>query len=316
MAEKRGFNMLTVMKEYSLITVGCVMYVIGWLVFLVPCNLIGGGVTGMSSIIQYATNGAIPMGYSYFVINVFLLILSMVVLGKGFGFKTIYAIILSSVMLNVGQELIPESIIESLAYENGNLICVIMGGILSGIGVGISMDQGGSTGGTDIIALIINKYRNMPPGKIILMLDVFIVSSSLLFPSYTGSGELVPMMTKITNVMYGMVLTFVLGNVVDLYISGSRQSTQVFIISKKYEEIADCVVNELDRGVTALDGQGWYTKAESKVLLVIVRRADLKMVLRAVKSIDPDAFLSVSSATAVYGQGFDTIKGSKPKKIQ
>ena len=314
MAEKHSFNILTVMKEYSLITVGCVMYVVGWLIFLVPCNLIGGGVTGMSSIIQYATKGAIPMGYSYFVINVFLLLLSMVVLGKGFGFKTIYAIILSSVMLNVGQGLIPDSIIQSLAFENGHLICVIMGAIMSGIGVGISMDQGGSTGGTDIIALIINKYRNVSPGKIILLLDVFIVSSSLLFPSYTSTGELVPLMTKITNVMYGLVLTVILGNVVDLYVSGSRQSTQILIFSRKYEEIADCIVNVLNRGVTALDGQGWYTKSESKVLLVIVRRSDVNVVLRAIKAIDSDAFLSVSSASAVYGEGFDTIKGSKPKK--
>ncbi len=172
------------------------------------------------------------------------------------------------------------------------------------------MSVGGSTGGTDIIALIINKYRNISLGKLILLMDVVIILSSLLFPSYTKTGELVDWADKITNVVYGLILVTVNSNVVDLYISGSRQSVQLFILSKKYEKIADAITYDLKRGVTVLPAKGWYTKKDSHVLLVISRKSDLNLLLKYIKSLDPDAFLSVGSVSGVYGKGFDTIKES------
>ena len=182
-------NIWVHIKEYVLITVGLVAYVLGWTLFLVPNNLIGGGVTGIASIVQYATG--IKIGYTYFVVNIALLIAALFILGKGFGFKTVYAIILTSVGMNVCQEIIPESIVNILALENGKLMSTIMGGILAGFGIGMTMSQGGSTGGTDIIALIVNKYRNVSPGRMILWMDVVIIMSSLLIPSYTAEGALV-----------------------------------------------------------------------------------------------------------------------------
>ena len=266
------------------------------------------------------------MGYSYFVINAILIIVAVVVIGMGFGAKTIYAIILASLGLRFLPEVIPLEIIQTLALQNGKLMSTLCGGVMAGIGIGMSISNGGSTGGTDIIALIYTKYRNVSPGKVILYLDFIIILSSLLIPSIvpdldpqTGKqllgpdGEplthLMPFSEKVTTVIYGLILVTVNGRVIDAYLSGSQQSVQLFILSKKYAEIADSITHDLKRGVTVLDGKGWYTKNPTEVLMVITRKTDLNLLLRYIKAIDPDAFLSVSSVNGVYGQGFDTIKG-------
>lgn len=302
-------SILKLGKEYLLLTLGILIYVAGWTIFMIPNNLIGGGLTGVSSIIQYAVG--IKMGYTYFVLNAILLVTAFVVIGANFGGKTIYAIILASVGLNVLQDLIPAAIIETLSVQNGKLMSTIMGGILSGAGIGMSMSQGGSTGGTDIIALIVNKYRNISPGRIILWIDAVIILSSLAVPSYTVEGELVPFAEKITTVVYGLILITVNGYVVDLYLSGSKQSVQLFIMSRKYEEIADAITKDIHRGVTVLPAVGWYTKKENHVLMVVTRKTDLNFLLKYIKTIDNDAFLSVSSVSGVYGNGFDAIKSGR-----
>jgi len=305
---------LRTLKEYFFITVGILMYVIGWSVFLIPQNLIGGGASGISTMIQYATGGAIKIGYSYFVINTLLLVLALFIIGKGFGVKTVYAMIIASVGLNVAQDIIPATIIQSLAIDNGKLMSTIMAGILIGVGIGMSMSQGGSTGGTDIIALMVNKYRNISPGRMILLMDVVIICSSIVVPSYTPSGTLLPFAEKITTIVYGLILITISGTVADMYLSGTRQSVQIFIFSKKYAEIADAITKDLHRGVTVLDGEGWYTKQDVKMVMVMTRKSDLNDFLRTIKSIDPEAFLSVTSVFGVYGCGFDTIKASIKRK--
>lgn len=306
-------KVLILIKEYALVSLGVLAYVLGWTIFLVPNNLIGGGVTGFASILQYATSGFLKIGYTYFVLNLILLIAALFTLGKSFGVKSVYAILLTSFLLNYTQTVIPTDFIQTLAVDNGKLMCTIIGGILSGVGIGLAMSNGGSTGGTDIIALIVNKYRNVSPGRMLLTIDVVIISSSLLFPSYTDAGTVLPLTDKIINVVYGLILITVCSTVLDLYLSGSRQSVQLFILSKKAAEIADAITTNLHRGVTVLDGQGWYTKTPTKVLMVITRKTDLNIMLKYIKSIDPDVFLSVSSATGVYGRGFDMIKGSTVK---
>lgn len=302
---------MSVTREYAFITLGILMYVVGWTIFLVPNNLVGGGVTGVASIVQYATSGVLKIGYTYFAVNTILLVIALFTLGKGFGFKTVYAIILASVGLNLCQEIIPDAICQTLAVDNGKLMSVIMGGIMSGVGIGFCMSVGGSTGGTDIIALIVNKYRGVSPGRMILWMDVVIILSSLIVPSYTSSGELLPFTEKITTVVYGLILITVNSTVLDLFLQGSKQSVQLFILSRKYEEIADLITCDLHRGVTVLDGQGWYTKQSTHVLMVLTRKTDLNIMLKYIKSIDPDAFLSVSTVTGVYGRGFDQIRQGK-----
>ena len=306
--------MLKLGKEYLILTLGILIYVSGWTIFMIPNNLIGGGLTGVSSIIQYAVG--IKMGYTYFVLNAILLVTAFVVIGANFGGKTIYAIILASVGLNVLQDLIPPTIIETLSVQNGKLMSTIMGGILAGCGIGMSMSQGGSTGGTDIIALIVNKYRNISPGRIILWIDAVIILSSLAVPSYTATGELVPFAEKITTVVYGLILITVNGYVIDLYLSGTKQSVQLFIMSRKYEEIADAITKDIHRGVTVLPAVGWYTKKENHVLMVVARKTDLNFLLKYIKTIDNDAFLSVSSVSGVYGNGFDVIKSGRKKDLK
>lgn len=306
-------TIFTVIKEYVLVVFGILLYVLGWSIFLVPNNLVGGGVTGIASIVQYATNGTIKMGGTYFVLNAALLVLALFTLGKQFGGKTVVAIVVASVGLNISQTLIPWDIIQKLALDNGKLMSTIMGAILVGISIGITMSQGGSTGGTDIIALVVNKYRNVSPGRMILWTDAIIILSSLLVPSYTKAGILVPFTEKITTVVYGFIYIVIVSTVLDLYLSGSRQSVQLFILSKKYAEIADAITHDLNRGVTVLDGKGWYSQESAEVLMVITRKSDLNILLKYIKSIDPHAFLSVSSVTGVYGKGFDTIKSGGKK---
>ena len=316
----------THVKEWALITLGILMYVTGWALFLIPNNLVGGGVSGISSIIQYATGGRIQMGYTYFVLNAVLLTAAVFVIGMGFGAKTIYAIVLASVGLRFLPGLIPPEIVQSLALQNGKLMSVLAGGLMAGIGIGMSISHGGSTGGTDTIALIYTKYRNVSPGKVILYIDFIIILSSLFIPSIvpdldpeTGrqlvgpdgepASHLMPFAEKVTTVIYGLIPVTVCGRSIDSYLSGSQQSVQLFILSKHYAEIADSITRDLHRGVTVLDGKGWYTKNPTEVLMVITRKTDVNLLLRYVKAIDPDAFLSVSSVNGVYGRGFDSIKG-------
>lgn len=308
-----------------MVTLGILIYTTAWALFLIPNNLIGGGVSGISSMIQYATHGAIQMGYTYFILNAILIVAAMLVLGMGFGAKTIYAIILASIALRFLPGFIPATIIKTLAIDNGKLLSVLMGGLLAGIGIGMSISNGGSTGGTDIIALIYTKYHNVSPGKVILFLDFIIIGSSLLVPSFvtqldpeTGLAVLdsagnpvmfkMPFAEKVTTVLYGLILVTVNSYVLDMYISGSQQSVQLFILSKEYEKIADAITQDLHRGVTVLDGKGWYTKQDTKVLMVLTRKTDLNLLLRYIRQIDSRAFLSVSSVNGVYGKGFDTIK--------
>ena len=296
----------SLVRDYGMITLGVISYALGWTIFLLPNNLIGGGVSGFASILYYATG--IPMGVTYFILNVLLLIIGTKILGTGFGGKTIYAILMTSAMLAVMPSLIPADFIHEFAVSNGKLLCTIIGGVIAGFGIGLSISQGGSTGGTDIIALLWCRFHAASPGRVILIIDVVIILSSLLFPSYTESGELLSFSEKLAVVVYGLVQVTVSGYAVDLYLSGSKQSVQAFIFTKKSEQMADAIAFDMKRGVSMIQAKGWYTKEDRDVLMVVTRKSDLNLLLKYVKSIDPDAFLSVSSVMGVYGQGFDTIK--------
>lgn len=296
----------TLIKEYALVTLGVISYALGWSIFLLPNNLIGGGVSGFASILFYATG--LPMGITYFILNVLLLLIGTKILGTGFGGKTIYAIFMTSIMLSLMPKIIPADFIHEFALSNGKLICTFLGGIIAGFGIGLSISQGGSTGGTDIVALVWCKFYSASPGRVILIIDVAIILSSLLFPSYTEAGDLLPFSEKLAVVVYGLIQVTVSGYAIDLYLSGSKQSVQAFIFTKKVNEMADAIAFDMKRGVTVLPAKGWYSKEDKNVLMVVTRKTDLNLLLRYVKTIDPDAFLSVSSVMGVYGQGFDSIK--------
>ena len=293
-------KVLATLKSYAIITLGLIFYVLAWVVFIIPHQLVGGGVTGISAVIQYCTG--FNVSYSFFIINGVLLLIALKVLGPSFGVKTVYAMVVTTLLLRFMPMVIPEEFIRIIALENGKLLSVIIGGTLSALGISLTFSQGGSSGGTDIIALMITKYRAISPGKILLILDVFIIGSSLIVPTEGSWG------VRVANLMYGYIMAGVFSVALDLFVSGSKQSVQIFIFSKNYEKIADRITGDVHRGVTALQGKGWYTKTESTVLLVIARKPELKLLLNLIKEEDPQAFISVGSVSGVYGYGFDAIK--------
>ena len=280
--------LLNGLKSYSIITLGLFINALAWTAFIIPSEIIGGGITGLSTIIYYATG--FPVGVTFFLINIVLIILGIKSLGLSFGIRTIYGSIVLSVFLSILQQYISEPVVSD------KFMAAIIGGILGGGSVGLVFSQGGSTGGTDIIAMMINKYRNISHGKLILYMDVMIIASSyFIFQS-------------IEVMVYGVVVMGVASYSIDTVLMGHRQSVQMFIFSKNPDHIAEQIANEIGRGVTLVDGKGWYSKSKSTILMVVVRRYESNKVFRTIKLIDPDAFISISKVMGVYGKGFDPIR--------
>lgn len=281
------------LRSYLGITIGLFLYVLAWVAFLIPNEIVGGGATGFATDIHFLTGKAIPINYAFFAVNAILLAIGFYILGNSFGIKTIYGMVFTFLMLTF----LPEpTIITNSLQDSDKLICAIIGGIVSGFGIAIAFRNGGSAGGTDIVAMIVSKYKNISPGKVYLYSDLFIIGASF-FINF-----------DFRTIVYGYVTMAVFSYSVDLVLSGSRQSVQIFIISKKYDEIARRIINEVNRGVTALDAIGWYSQTSSKVLMVIVRKNDTKQVHQIINETDPEAFISEASVMGVYGKGFDVIK--------
>ncbi len=290
-------KILTAFIDYFIMTVGSVIFCMAWTSFLIPNGLASGGLTGLCTIIQYGTG--LPVGISYPALNVLLLILGFLVLGKGFGVKTIFVIALTSILFDV-LPMFPR--LEVMMDEK--LLVALVGAAMESVGIGIIMLRGGSTGGTDIIALIINKFWPLSPGRVYLMTDVFIIMSLLLVPE-----------KGIVDVIYAYVVMFGFSFGVDFVLMGNKSTVQILVFSSKYKEIADYVITYQARGVTALQSVGWYSQKESKVLLIVARKTEMNGILNEIKNIDKRAFISVSSAMSVFGEGFEEVKtGMKLKK--
>jgi len=304
-------KILGTIKAYIIITLGLLCYVLGWTIFLIPNNLVGGGVSGISSIILYAFG--VPISVTYFAINIILLLIALKVLGKGFGVKTVYAIVAATLFFQFVPAFIPQDFIEEIAISNGKLLSAIFGGVLSGLGIGISFSQGGSTGGTDIVALMVAKYHNIAPGRMILYMDLVIIACSLLIPAKDitdAAGNVIGKETwgmRLATVLYGYMLIASCSQIVDMMVAGSRQSVQVYIFSREYEKIADIITKEMGRGVTVLTGEGWYTKQENKMLMVLIHKTETSKIHNLIKDIDRDAFISMAPVTGVWGRGFQQI---------
>lgn len=304
-------KILGTIKAYIIITLGLLCYVLGWTIFLIPNNLVGGGVSGISSIILYAFG--VPISVTYFAINIILLLIALKVLGKGFGVKTVYAIVAATLFFQFVPAFIPQDFIEEIAISNGKLLSAIFGGVLSGLGIGISFSQGGSTGGTDIVALMVAKYHNIAPGRMILYMDLVIIACSLLIPAKDitdTAGNVIGKETwgmRLATVLYGYMLIASCSQIVDMMVAGSRQSVQVYIFSREYEKIADIITKEMGRGVTVLTGEGWYTKQENKMLMVLIHKTETSKIHNLIKDIDRDAFISMAPVTGVWGRGFQQI---------
>lgn len=305
-----GKKILSVIWDYFLISVGTLIFCMAWTSFLQPNELASGGLTGLCTIVQYATNGHIPIGWSYPILNGALLVLAFLSLGRSFGVKTIYVIGLSSLLFAVLPKFNGELFSLNLEVLMDNkLMVALVGAFMESVGIGLVLLRGGSTGGTDIVAMIINKYWPISPGKVYLYSDIFIVSSLLFIPETLGGG--------VENMIYAFVVMIGFSFGVDYVLLGDKSSVQLLVFSSKYQQIADHIIYDVQRGVTALQSVGWYSQKESKVLLIILRKQQMNEVINEIKHIDKNAFISVSTANSVYGEGFEEIKtGLNLKKKQ
>ena len=282
--------MLREMHDYLMIALGMFFYAIGWTVFLLPNDITTGGVPGIASIVYWATG--INVQYTYFAINGGLLIASLIVLGWKFSVKTIFAVQVMTTILPIIQSATSNL---HLLQDQPFMACVI-GASFCGSGIGIAFSANGSSGGTDIIAAIINKYRDMTLGRVILMSDMIIISSSYF------------VLHDWEKVVYGFATLYISSFVLDQVVNSARQSVQFFIISKRYEEIGHRINKDLHRGVTVIDGTGMYTGLGVKMMFVLAKKRESTTIFRLIKDIDPEAFVSQSAVIGVYGEGFDHIK--------
>ena len=283
-------NAMRELKDYLMIAVGMILYDVGWTVFLLPNDITTGGVPGIASIIYFATG--LPVQYSYFSINFMLLMLSIYIMGWKFSVKTIYAVFTLTFFLTLIQRLTAGM---NLLHDQPFMACVI-GASFCGGGIGIAFSYNGSTGGTDIIAAIVNKYRDITLGKVVLGCDLVIISSSY-FALHDWE-----------KVVYGYVTLYICSFVLDQVVNSARQSVQFFIISNRYEEIARRINVYPRRGVTVINASGFYTGREVKILFILAKKRESVIIFRLIKDVDPNAFVSQSEVIGVYGEGFDKIK--------
>ena len=290
-------KILTVFWDYFLMTLGSVIFCMAWTSFLIPNGLASGGLTGLCTIIQYGTG--IPVGWTYPTLNALLLVMGFLSLGKAFGFKTIYVIAITSLLF----EVLPK-FPQLEVFIDEKFFVALVGAALESVGIGLVLLRGGSTGGTDIIAMMINKYWPVSPGRVYLFTDIFIISCLLFIPD-----------KGLVDMIYAAVVMIGFSFGVDFVLLGNKSSVQILVFSSKYEAIADHIIHDVRRGVTALQSVGWYSQKESKVLLIIARKYQLNEVVNAIKEIDKAAFISVSTAMSVFGEGFEEVKtGLKLKK--
>ena len=290
------------LKDYVAITLGIMCYALGWAAFMLPYQISTGGVTGISALIYYITG--IEIQVSYFVINAIFMVFALKILGLKFCIKTLYAIPALTFFLWLFQVLLKDDSgnLPLLLGPGQEFMALVIGASMLGFGIGFVFIYNGSTGGTDILAWIINKYKDVSLGRLIMYGDIIIISSCyLVFHDWK-------------RVLFGFCVLFIMSVVIDYVVNSNRQSVQFLIFSRKHEEIAETITKELRRGVTLLDGTGWYSKQSIKVVVVLAKKNQSNEIFRLVRDIDENAFISQSNVVGVYGEGFDKLKIKNKKK--
>lgn len=276
-------------KDYLTIILGSFMYALGVTQFVMPHQFVIGGLTGVAVLLNYAFN--LPVSLLVLVMNALLLLMAYRILGTEFLVKTIVSVALLSFFIGMFEQVQWDPIMTEEPLMAG-----LIGAIVAGSGVGLLMSVNGSSGGTDIIVLVISKFRHITPGRTMLLVDLAIVGSSFFI------------FRSVETIVFGIIIIAVMATSVDWMLSGIRQSVQFLIFSTEYEEIATQINNQLNRGCTVLDGTGWYTQQPQKVLLVMAKQSESTSIFRLVKQIDKQAFISQSNVVGVYGKGFDRMK--------
>lgn len=291
-------KLLSTVKDYLILTVASFLFAFAWEGFMIPNGMSAGGMMGLCTIVQYATGGFIQAQYSYIVINAVLIIVAVLAMGIGFGFKTIYCIVVSSLAMGlVGSLDFLHSAPGEFLFIQERVLIPVFAGAIEAIGIGLILRYGGSTGGTDIISLMVNKYWPISLSMIYLVTDVIICSLLLFLPEKNFS-----------DMCYGLEELVVFSLMIDIVVGGKRSSYQLLVFSEHYKEIADHIITNMDRGVTILKAQGWYTKKDKDVLLILINQKQLPSLTRVIKEVDPRAFMSISPTNNVYGEGFEEIK--------
>ena len=288
-------KILTLFKEYLILTIASFIFAAAWECFMIPNGMSAGGMMGLCTIIQYATGDLIPAQVSYIAINAVLMVIAVLAMGIGFGFKTIYCIVVSTLAMSLisGIEVL-HSMPGEFLYIDEKVLVPIFAGVLEAVGIGLILRYGGSTGGSDIVALMINRYWPVSLSTTFLIMDLFICAALLLLPGKTFS-----------DMCYGLEMVVVFSFMVDTVVGGKKSSYQLFVFSDRYKEIADYIIYKMERGVTLLQAQGWYTKKPREVLMILISQKELPSLNRVIKEIDPKAFMSISNTSHVYGEGFE-----------
>ena len=299
-------SIMSEVKNYFMITLGLALYGVIWNFFMSPYQFLIGGVTGIGAIVQYSTGGLISMQYVYFAINSILIVIAIKILGWKFCIKTIYAIFIMTLFLSITEKLFADYNAFTILGPDKQLEACLVGSIFIGIAIAICFLNNGSTGGVDIIAAIVNKYKDVSFGRAMLYIDTVIVASSyFIIPS--------DKVESLSRMFYGYITLVVVNIALDYMVNSNRQMVQFFIFSSKYEEIGYYITRHLKRGVTLLDSVGFYSKKEGKVITTLTRANQSNQLFSMVKEIDPNALISQSKVLGVYGNGFDKIKAKKIK---
>ena len=297
-------------KDYFFISLGLLIYTISFVLFLMPYQIVAGGATGMSAIIYYATG--FHMQYTYIIINGLLLIMALFILGFKFMVKTIYAILLLAILITLMQAIVPKQpngLPIQLLGPGQDFMSMVIGCVLTGVALSTVFLHNGSTGGSDIIAASVNKYHDISLGRVLIAIDFCIIGSCMFFPAFGTYLE------RAHKVMFGLCVMTLENFSLDYIMNARRESVQFLIFSSKYQELAEAIGTETGHGVTILDGHGWYTGKEVKVLCVLAKKFESTTIFRLIKFIDPRAFVSQSSVVGVYGEGFDEMKVKINKKL-
>ncbi len=297
-----------ILIDYLVMTIGVLFVTVAWECFMIPNGMSAGGLMGLCAVIEYATGGAIIASYSYTVINIALILIAIWAFGIGFGFRTLYCIGMQALALKLFANLdFLQAVPGNFLYIHDRVMIPVIAGVLEAVGIGLTIRKGGSTGGTDIIALMVNKYWPVSLSRMFFITDFIIITSILFLPGKVF-GDMV----------YGYIMMAAYAAVIDFVVVGDRGAVQLLVFSSHHKEIADYIINKMERGVTVLKAIGWYTKQEKDVLLLLMRRNEVPEVSKVIKTLDSKAFMTVNSVGGVYGEGFEEIKagitGKKKKK--
>ncbi len=305
---KQKNKVLSILSDYLVMTIGVLLVTVAWECFMIPNGMSAGGLMGLCTVIEYATAGTIITSYSYTVINIALILIAIWAFGIGFGFRTLYCIGMQALALKLfaGLDFL-QAVPGNFLYIHDRVMIPLIAGVLEAVGIGLTIRKGGSTGGTDIIALMVNKYWPISLSQMFLVTDFFIITSILFLPGKVF-GDMV----------YGYIMMAAYAAVIDFVVVGDRGAVQLLVFSSKHKEIADYIANKMERGVTVLKAVGWYTKQEKDILLLLMRRNEVPEISKYIKELDNKAFMTVNPVGGVYGEGFEEIKAgisnSKKKK--